>query len=348
MVYEDCLSEPLDDFLLSQIKVSASKARSIIALSPDGLEPDAADSRMVRQVLSLQKIKQMGDGLSGHIVVELQDVDNKALVQMVGKGDVEVIVSHDLIGRMMLLSARSPWLATVLDDLMGFDGSEFYLKNWPELVGKPFGSVLYRFDSAVPVGVKVGKSGRIMLNPPDDLVLQDDDEILVLAEDDDSYELNDQDIQDYEGSRPESDVVQKKEAEKPPEKLLFCGWRRDMADMICELDYDVPPKSELWLFNNVHMEDRAMKLLDKGNKSQLKLKNITMKHVVGNPVIRRELISLVEVSDGQNKAVDGFEVGQRTGRREVLNYFTSILILSDSRLLLLPPLTEMRLILYAV
>mmetsp|Transcript_30418 Transcript_30418/g.80882 ORF Transcript_30418/g.80882 Transcript_30418/m.80882 type:complete len:614 (+) Transcript_30418:849-2690(+) len=311
------------------IKVSAHKARAIIALSPDGLEPDAADSRMVRQVLSLQKIKQTGDGLSGHIVVELQDVDNKALVQMVGKEDVEVIVSHDLIGRMMLLSARSPWLATVLDDLMGFDGSEFYLKEWPQLVGKCFGSILYRFDNAVPVGIKVSKTSRIVLNPPDDMVLQDGDAVLVLAEDDDSYDLNDHDISDYEGTRPESDVIQRKEAEKPPERLLFCGWRRDMADMICELDYDVPPKSELWLFNKVPMEERAVKLLDKGNKSQLKLKNITMKHVVGNPVIRRELLSLVEVSDGNNKDVDGFEIGERTGRREVLNYFTSILILSD-------------------
>ena len=51
-------------------------------------------------------------------------------------------------------------------------------------------------------------------------------------------------------------------------------WRRDMADMINELDFDVPPGSELWLFNNVPMQERATKLLDKGNKSPLKLKNL--------------------------------------------------------------------------
>lgn len=47
-----------------------------------------------------------------------------------------------------------------------------------------------------------------------------------------------------------------------------------MADMINELDFDVPPGSELWLFNNVPMHERATKLLDKGNKSPLKLKNL--------------------------------------------------------------------------
>ena len=307
------------------MKVSANQARAIVALSPDGLPADAADSRMVRQVLSLQKIKLNGGGLRGHIVVELQDVDNKALVHMVGKGDVEVIVSHDLIGRMMLLAARSPWLATVLDDLMGFEGSEFYLKEWPELVGRQFGSITFRFDCAVPVGIKQAKDGRIVINPPCDFVIAPGDMVLALAEDDDSYTLNAREFHDYDGIYPKRDASLRRDAAKPPERMLFCGWRRDMADMISELDYDVPPGSELWLFNNVPMEKRATKLLDKGNKSQLKLKNITMKHVVGNPVVRRELLSLVEVSDGQ----DGWAVGERTGRREVLNYFTSILILSD-------------------
>ena len=40
----------------------------------------------------------------------------------------QVIVSHDLIGRLMLLAARSPWIAPVLTSLMGFEGSEFYFK----------------------------------------------------------------------------------------------------------------------------------------------------------------------------------------------------------------------------
>ena len=118
-----------------------------------------------------------------------------------------------------------------------------------------------------------------------------------------------------------------REPERPPERMLFCGWRRDMADMIGELDLDVPPGSELWLFNAVPMEERALRLLDKGNKAALRLRNVAVKHVVGNPVIRRQLLSLAEVSDGQQG--DGLAAGQRTGRRETLNYFTSILILSD-------------------
>ena len=34
-----------------------------------------------------------------------------------------------------------------------------------------------------------------------------------------------------------------------PERILFCGWRRDMHDMIAVLDAFVYPGSELWLYN---------------------------------------------------------------------------------------------------
>jgi hypothetical protein len=304
-----------------------------VILSQGGISPDDADSRTVRQILSLQQIKASLGYLKGHIVVELQDIDNLAMTRLVGKDDIEVIVSHELIGRLMLLAARSPWIAPVLASVMGFEGAEFYFKEWPELVGSRFGDVYYRFDDAVPVGIKRAKDGAILINPSDDDVFCEGDQILVLAEDDDSYRFNDL----AEMPAPPNHSVESVEADRmiqrahqPPEKMLFCGWRRDMADMINELDYDVHAGSELWLFNSVPMYDRELKLLDKGNKAPLKLKNLKIRHAVGNPASRRQLLCLQEVSDGSNEAEDGFKIGDATGRRVVLSYFSSILILSDS------------------
>ena len=42
-------------------------------------------------------------------------------------------------------------------------------------------------------------------------------------------------------------------ARRAPERILFCGWRRDMHDMIAVLDAFVYPGSELWLYNEVRM-----------------------------------------------------------------------------------------------
>lgn len=207
-------------------KASVHTARSIIALS-EGFDPDEADSRMVRQILSLRgMLSRSQQENPAHVVCELRDVDNKHLVEMVGKGLVETVCAHDVIGRLMIQCARAAGLAHVLENLMGFDGDEFYLKEWPELLGLRFGDIGVRFDDAVPIGIK--HDDVVVLNPPDDQIIEDGDEILVLAEDDDSYEVND-------GSRSipvVGDLPDIPLQEKKPEVLLFCGWRRDIADMI--------------------------------------------------------------------------------------------------------------------
>lgn len=60
--------------------------------------------------------------MQGHIVVEVCDLDSEPLVRMVGGSSVETVVSHDIIGRLMIQCARQPGLATVWEQLMGFDG----------------------------------------------------------------------------------------------------------------------------------------------------------------------------------------------------------------------------------
>lgn len=51
-----------------------------------------------------------------------------------------------------------------------------------------FEDVLISFPDAIPCGVKVASlGGKIILNPDDSYVLQEGDEVLVIAEDDDTY-----------------------------------------------------------------------------------------------------------------------------------------------------------------
>ena len=81
----------------------------------------------------------------GHIVCEMCDVDNEPLVRMVGGEAVETIVAHDVIGRLMIQCARQPGLAQVWNDVLGFEGCEFYCSEHPELVGCSFDDVVLRF-----------------------------------------------------------------------------------------------------------------------------------------------------------------------------------------------------------
>ncbi|XP_057777032.1 ion channel CASTOR-like isoform X1 [Salvia miltiorrhiza] len=263
-------------------KVSVSKARAIVVLAEDG-NADQSDARALRTVLSLTGVKE---GLQAHIVVELSDLDNEVLVKLVGGDLVETVVAHDVIGRLMIQCARQPGLAQIWEDILGFENCEFYIKRWPQLDGMQFEDVLISFPEAIPCGVKVASSGgKIILNPDDTYVLQEGDEILVIAEDDDTYSPSDLPMVQG-GNLPELELNQ-----KSFERILLCGWRRDMEDMIMVLDASLAHGSELWMFNEVLEKERERKLTDGGLEID-RLMNIILVHREGNAVIRRHLESL--------------------------------------------------------
>ncbi|KAL5574763.1 hypothetical protein UlMin_016462 [Ulmus minor] len=263
-------------------KVSVSKARAIVILAEDG-NADQSDARALRTVLSLTGVKE---GLRGHIVVELSDLDNEVLVKLVGGDLVETVVAHDVIGRLMIQCARQPGLAQIWEDILGFENCEFYIRRWPQLDGMHFEDVLISFPDAIPCGVKIASlGGKIILNPDDSYVLQEGDEVLVIAEDDDTYAPAALPMV-WRGSVPKDFIVPTK-----PERILFCGWRRDMEDMIMVLDAFLAHGSELWMFNDVPENERDKKLLD-GGLDFSRLENITLVNREGNAVIRRHLESL--------------------------------------------------------
>ncbi|TYJ44789.1 hypothetical protein E1A91_A02G008500v1 [Gossypium mustelinum] len=249
-------------------KVSVSKARAIVVLADDG-NADQSDARALRTVLSLTGVKE---GLRGHIVVELSDLDNEVLVKLVGGELVETVVAHDVIGRLMIQCARQPGLAQIWEDILGFENCEFYIKRWPQLDGMQFEDVLISFPDAIPCGVKVAsRGGKIILNPEDSYVLQEGDEVLVIAEDDDTYAPGALPMV-WRGSLAGDFIVP-----KLTEKILLCGWRRDMEDMIMVLDAFLAPGSELWMFNEVVESERERKLID-GGLDLSRLVNITLVH----------------------------------------------------------------------
>ncbi|KAL9267635.1 Ion channel DMI1-like protein [Drosera capensis] len=267
------------DFMGTMV-VSVSKARAIIVLAFDE-NPDQSDARALRVVLSLTGVKE---ALNGHVVVEISDLDNEPLVKLVGGDLIETVVAHDVIGRLMIQCALQPGLAQIWEDILGFENAEFYIRRLPQLDGMRFIDVLISFPDAVPCGViDASKHGKIILNPSDDYVLKEGDEILVLAEDDDSY---------APGSMPKVSAgvcPSRSNPPKFPEKVLE-AW--------------LPPGSELWLFNDVPVKERQKKLIDAG-LDILGLVHIKLVHREGNAVIRRHLENLpVESFDSSKRIPD--------------------------------------------
>jgi hypothetical protein len=163
-------------------KVSVSTARSVVVFSDTTMVPDQADAEILQVILNLNNMS-----LSGHVVAEVRDKDNEALIHLIGRGNVETVVSHDIIGRLMLMAVRQPGLAEVYGSILGFEGDEFYTEHWPQLVGTKWKDVQLMLPEAVPIGIRNSKNGEITLNPSHDHVMTERCELVVIAEDNDTY-----------------------------------------------------------------------------------------------------------------------------------------------------------------
>lgn len=229
-------------------------------------------------------------------------MDNEPLIKLVGGNLVQTVVSHDIIGRLMIQCALQPGLAAVYDEIMGFEGCEFYFRNWTNLKGKKFSEILLSFPDAIPLGVKVAETQQIKLNVADDYIFEEDDELLVLAEDEDTY-------QPMTCAQVEPGLCPVETPRRRTEKVLFLGWRRDMDDMIVVLDTFVAPGSELWLYNEVPIQEREQMLIRGGLNPDKDLKNLELRY--------------------QDHALEGDLITRKKLEELNLTTFSSILVLAD-------------------
>jgi hypothetical protein len=291
--------KPIDKFSLK--KVNAMAARSIVCLSVE-FDADEADAQACRTVLQLTGGLTDEGGLSGHVVVELRDVDNEDIVRLgIGNRDeawtnIKPVVANDLTGRLMIQCALQPGLARVFTHILAFAGNEFYFKEWPDLVRRRFADVCFMFDDAVPIGVRFAVETKVVddngvvetitlqVNPPGDYVIDDGDQIIVIAEDNDTYEPGMIHMVDP-GPTPDVD-----DPEMPPSHILLIGFRRDLDDMINEIDKWVAPGSVVYMFNTTDEEERMDVLLKGGLKTEFD--NISLVHYVGNPIFFKDVLKV--------------------------------------------------------
>ncbi|XP_042470849.1 ion channel DMI1-like isoform X3 [Zingiber officinale] len=232
----------------------------------------------------LNQLAIANESLGGGSVVVMAERDKEEMELDIAK------MEFDFKGTSVICRSGSPLiladLKKIWEDILGFENCEFYIKRWPQLDGMHFEDVLISFPEAIPCGIKMAScGGKIILNPDDSYILQEGDEVLVIAEDDDTYSPAKLPMVGR-GYLPKDFTVP-----KSPERILFCGWRRDMEDMIMVLDAFLAPGSELWMFNDVPENERERKLTD-GGLDFSRLENISLVNREGNAVIRRHLESL--------------------------------------------------------
>ena len=310
--------------ILHKASINTASAIIVLAESQDADDSDQLSGIIVRKILKVVDAATF----KGNIVVEVIDVENEPWIKTAGGDLVQTVVAKDVITRLMVQCARQPGLAQVWKDILGFDNAEFYLKRWPELDGMQFVDVLISFPDAIPCGVKVAsRNNKIVLNPSDDYVLAEGDEVLVIADDDDSYAPS--------ISLPEVQVrtprASKEVAEaKALKKILFCGWQQGMEGLISVLEQILGTGSELWIFSEVREEERERRLKETGIVAE-DLENVKLTQITGKATALKALEDLpLETFDSILLVADGDTVFD--GEQELLSTLIMIKSIQAKRL----------------
>ncbi len=207
--------------------VNPHEAKSIIVLAP---EKGNADSQTIKTILAITNNPNRKKG-DYHIIAEIKNEKNVEVAKMVGKDELEIVLTDDVISRIMVQTSRQSGLSIVYQELMDFDGAEIYFNEEKEIVGKTFGDVLFTYEDSAVIGIQFADGG-VKVNPDMNYIFQNGDKVIAITEDDDTLVVNKQTNHHIE----ENSIVNIPTKKPDADKTLMLGWNKRASSIIREMD----------------------------------------------------------------------------------------------------------------
>ena len=209
--------------------VSVETCRSVIIIgscedSAGQREKDASDAKTMQTILAVTSMRPDDDDLV--IVAEIFNPTYREVVEHTFSDNVVTVDTKDVLAKIMVQTSRSVGLSVVYNEILSFDGCEMYFCDaaWG---GIEFRALPYRFPDGIPMGVRQA-GGELLLNPPVDYVMKDDDAVLILADDDSTISFESQRV-----AEPTELPLATGRLEQQKEEELLLGWS-DKAPVILE------------------------------------------------------------------------------------------------------------------
>lgn len=234
---------PID--LVDIQRLNINEAKSIIVLSD---ETEESDIKVIKTVLAITNNPERKKG-KYHIVTEIFDIQNKSIAEMVGKDEIEITFTNDLISRLIVQTSRQSGLSIVYNELLSFTGSEVYYVKDTDVYGKKFKEIFYGYKDEIIIGYKRGI--HIFTKPDPDDVIKENDELIVLKDT--------KNLTTFDSSKAEfndSLIISKKTAGKAkPEKILIIGWNKELVFIIHEIDKYVKTGSRIGILADINRNE---------------------------------------------------------------------------------------------
>jgi len=250
-------------------QVGANGARSIIIPEDPSVSRESSDAQTIA---ALRTLRGEEWPMNGHVVAQCSLARNEHLMHSIHPGKA-LILSGDKLGRLLVQSAQDEGLCNIFEQMMGFEGDEFYSCDAGEvgLEGLTFSQLPFRFPEAVPLGI-LDVSGGCLLNPHKERKIRYGDRILVLAEDADSFSASGEPYfkyEDWKAERPPAEFQEDNPQDFKKCRTLICNFneRGVGRSILFALDSMMGEGSEVDIYTCIP-EEECKQMIDSAQEQE--------------------------------------------------------------------------------
>ncbi len=267
---------------LDMVSIEAAKSIIVLAYCSDTdtqADKVASDALVIQTVLAATTKSVKKEDYA--IVAEIFNDTYRDIIENTFPEYVVTLDTGNILAKLLVQTSRSVGLSVVYSEILSFDGCEMYFHE-DKWGGAKFMDIAYHFPDGVPIGVR-HENGELLVNPPHEYIMQDSDEVLIVADDDSTIEY-----------LPSPIITPKKfpplntRAEQQSEFELIVGWNHKTETILREFSDYVIKGSEIDLImQNATEEERAyIKAVDE------EITNIKINIIDINPLDRNSLSQL--------------------------------------------------------
>jgi hypothetical protein len=210
-----------DPFSIIDLKrVNASAAKSAIILAEcsnmaSTKEQVDSDTRVIKTIMALIACQENDDEIP--IIAEIFTEDKRQVVKYFNSENIIAVDSSDILGKLLVQTSLTSGLEMVYNEILSFDGSEiyFYKASWDKT---KFYDLPFHFEDGIVLGIHK-EDGQLILRPPEDTVMEESDEILILADDDSTIHFRKKAF-----IEPKELPYQYKKFAQKERQILILGW----------------------------------------------------------------------------------------------------------------------------
>ena len=196
------------------------------------------DFLTIKSILAVTKLIKESGNASCYISAVIHDEHNVEAAEIAGEGHAEILSFRDAMSRIIAHTSRHAGLSAVYTELFDYEGSEFYIEEHPEVIGKSMCELNLYFPVSIVAGVRKADN-RILLNPDPEYCVAEGDQLILFAEDDGLSTPTEE-----PAAVQKSAILMERVPEEPlTNDILILGYSRNIPAILSEEDHYVAPDS---------------------------------------------------------------------------------------------------------